>query len=421
MKKKALIINDVLMIPKVLENKVHSLNKEIEVVANQNYDEVYNTLKENSKEIFVAIFDINIENLDNDKIITLLSYSDIPTIILSKEEDDNIKDKHRDFIIEFVKKRSLDSLDYIAKKIENLYLNSKNHILLIEDNEEYLEKMTNVLKYLNINILVAKTGKNAFEYLEENKFHINLIITEDTLIDMKSTEFIHQVRKIKSKDEVGIIVLTEQKNNQELICDSFRHGANDFMSKDFIKEEFILRLNNVIELLYLFNKNKEIANKDFLTGAYNRRFFFDTAQTIVGKNKRKKQKILTAIFDIDFFKKINDKYGHAIGDKALKEFHKILKDNTRDSDIIARIGGEEFIILLEDISFENAKKLLEKLRYKVEDHHIKLNETEFINMTVSIGAVYKNVNDIHVAMKKADDLLYVSKEEGRNQVNLIEE
>jgi diguanylate cyclase (GGDEF)-like protein len=162
-----------------------------------------------------------------------------------------------------------------------------------------------------------------------------------------------------------------------------------------------------------------MASRDFLTGSYNRRFFFESGKAIFAKAKRKQEKIAAAMLDIDKFKNVNDTYGHDAGDVAIQEIAVILNKNLRASDLVARFGGEEYCILLEDIKLEDLKKLFEKIRAAFESNVITAGKVSF-SYTVSIGIFYGLEDTLDEMVKKADEGLYFCKENGRNQVHIIE-
>jgi len=155
-----------------------------------------------------------------------------------------------------------------------------------------------------------------------------------------------------------------------------------------------------------------------MTGAYNRRYFYTTGTSIFDKAKRAKRDVAIATIDIDKFKNINDTYGHDIGDVCIINVVKVLKKNLRTSDLLSRFGGEEFVVLLENITLENTQKLFEKIRETFENNIIKANNYT-INFTVSIGISYGIKEDLDAMIKISDDGLYFCKENGRNQVKII--
>ncbi|WP_204665113.1 diguanylate cyclase [Fusibacter tunisiensis] len=157
----------------------------------------------------------------------------------------------------------------------------------------------------------------------------------------------------------------------------------------------------------------ELALRDQLTGIYNRLSFFEFAEKEVAKCKRTKKPMHLLMFDIDFFKKVNDTFGHAKGDLVLREISGLVQSSIRSYDILGRYGGEEFMVLMPDIDCENAKDVAERIRLEIECH-----EFEGVGrVTVSIGlAQYTSPESIESLIDRADQALYVAKETGRNRV-----
>lgn len=162
----------------------------------------------------------------------------------------------------------------------------------------------------------------------------------------------------------------------------------------------------------------DLSNKDYLTKTYNRRYFDDYARKIIELARRNQQNISVIAVDIDRFKKINDTFGHSVGDEVLIAVSNILKTHIRQSDIAARFGGEEFVILLYNSNLEEATKVAEKIRVLIENTIIRIGKEE-VNITASFGVATLNSEkneDIYITLQRADDLLYLAKKHGRNLV-----
>ena len=171
------------------------------------------------------------------------------------------------------------------------------------------------------------------------------------------------------------------------------------------------------------NKLKELANKDPLTNLYNRRYFHEIAENIIAIEKRKKNALSVIMVDIDKFKEVNDTYGHSVGDDAIKFLSNKLTLNTRESDIVARFGGEEFVVVLTNTPKEHALLIAETIRKDVEESSYSsafLNDSNTaLKLTVSIGVdefCHDKDATISEALNRADKALYLAKESGRNRV-----
>ena len=197
-----------------------------------------------------------------------------------------------------------------------------------------------------------------------------------------------------------------------------KNGANDFIAKPFVKEELICRVNNTIEAMENINQIADFANKDFLTGVYNRRYFYENMNEYVAYAEEHMEPYVVAMLDIDHFKKINDTHGHNSGDKVLKTLAKKLIDETKGDDLIARFGGEEFCIILKDISNEDAVKFFVNLRANIANCKVQLKK-EQISFTVSIGVAFSRSDyRLDELLELANEALYRAKENGRNRVEI---
>ncbi|MDE3270924.1 sensor domain-containing diguanylate cyclase [Pseudoalteromonas sp. G4] len=161
----------------------------------------------------------------------------------------------------------------------------------------------------------------------------------------------------------------------------------------------------------------KLAVTDPLTQIYNRRGFFKTANKVFSQYLRHQGNCAMLLLDLDKFKSVNDKYGHATGDEVIKATAKILTLYTRDSDIVGRIGGEEFVVFLPMSNLESAVALAQRIRQGVEKQILSCDE-HMVEFTVSIGvsALQKEDQHIEALLKRADKALYIAKESGRNQV-----
>jgi len=186
--------------------------------------------------------------------------------------------------------------------------------------------------------------------------------------------------------------------------------------KIFKAESYIKHSLSVIETKRLMNTLRESSLVDGLTGLYNRRFLQDHSNQIIASTLRRKKQISLLMCDMDYFKQVNDKYGHDIGDSVLKETSHILKKCVRESDIVIRFGGEEFLILLIDTEVNYGVKVAEKIRLSVEEFNFKTTDG-ILKKTISMGIsdFPHDTDGFWQAIKFADVALYKAKESGRNR------
>jgi len=166
---------------------------------------------------------------------------------------------------------------------------------------------------------------------------------------------------------------------------------------------------------------EKLANKDGLTGLMNRRHFMQSAEVELQRAQRYRRPVTVAMADLDFFKKLNDTYGHAAGDAVLRAFADLVQDTLRQSDLVCRYGGEEFAFLFPEIGPAETEKLADRLRIRCADMAVPLPDGRSVKATVSIGLADASECPIDIAFKRADEALYEAKHLGRNRVVLAGE
>ncbi|WP_035053231.1 sensor domain-containing diguanylate cyclase [Andreprevotia chitinilytica] len=184
----------------------------------------------------------------------------------------------------------------------------------------------------------------------------------------------------------------------------------------------VLGLVDITERKRLEEELKRRATTDSLSGLFNRAHFMETANQELGRAQRYRRPLSLLMVDIDFFKRINDTYGHDVGDKAIQALARICKATLRDVDLVARMGGEEFAALLPETNLIDAVSVAERLRIAIEAHSITTDEGQEVRFTSSIGVTELREDDplVDDLLKRADKALYYSKHHGRNQVSVAE-
>jgi diguanylate cyclase (GGDEF)-like protein len=205
---------------------------------------------------------------------------------------------------------------------------------------------------------------------------------------------------------------------------SLYYGGQAYSNKYIWIVNFLTQGSVLIIVGLLLDKlndalKRERANSriDYLTGLANSRSFFEKASSVLTLCNRNKRPVTLAYVDLDNFKYANDAFGHLHGDSLLRKAAEIFHEVLRTSDVIARMGGDEFAILLPETSDRGARAVLEKVRQQLEQSP----DFQICSVTVSIGAISyaKAPPDIHIMIKAADDLMYKAKQTGKNRVSVI--
>jgi len=306
--------------------------------------------------------------------------------------------------------------------------NDKMHVLIVDDNPQNLKVLGNVLKQnTSYSLAFAMNGEEALEYIQKKL--PDMILLDVMMPGLDGFQVCEALSKEAEVADIPVIFITA-KSEPEDIIKGFKVGGVDYVTKPFNEAELLMRINTHMELKksrdMLELKNKELteayekieylALTDTLTGIANRRNITTLMGKEVSRSKRNGATFSMIMCDIDFFKNVNDTYGHDTGDYVLCEVADIIQNNIRHQDIVARWGGEEFLVVLPETRVEDATSVAEKLRRTIEEKEMEFGEYKFkVTMTFGVS-VYESELGIEKSIKKADDALYDGKQNGRNKV-----
>jgi len=363
---------------------------------------------------FLALLDLKLPDDSDGEVVDYVLSKDTKVIVLSGNIDKEFRMKmlEKD-IIDYINKSGVHDLHYVVQSIQRLQKNQLHKVLVVDDSILFRKQMFKMLENLLFTVFTAKHGEEALEIIAEHP-DISLVITDYHMPKMDGFKLTQEIRQIYKKEDLSIIALSSNSDS-EINAMFLKHGANDYITKPFSKEEFSCRINNIVEALENLNIVTNNANRDFLTGLYNRRYFFTNMNEYI-ENNEEQQNYAIAMVDIDFFKKINDTHGHDNGDKVIVALANILTSNTNQHDIVSRFGGEEFCIILKDIDKNKAEDILNRLRETVENTMVYTDKNEKISFTISTGAVMNSEKSLNDSIVDADAMLYQAKETGRNKV-----
>ena len=363
----------------------------------------FEELKKLKKEYDLYIVDYILPDTKEDEHIEYLVNLNKKVILMTKFEREFPKKKWNEKIVDFIIKEDISVINYLVKLVKRLYKNQFINVLIVDDSKFVLDYEEKILKLLNLAVFKAKNGKEALDILKEK--NINFIVTDIEMPIVDGVELVKEVRKVKNIDELLILVLSSM-SNMDLAFKVLKLGANDFIKKPFEKEEFIIRVNNLLEIYDYLVEYKTSSFIDGLTNVYNR-FYLEHNVDKLFKMYPKKTIVM---IDIDFFKKINDTYGHQTGDKVLKYFASFIKNNIRKNDILIRYGGEEFLIFMPNTTAAEAYIVMMKLKKLLEN-----DKNKPINFTFSAG-ISDEGDTLAEMISIADKRLYIAKKEGRNRI-----
>ena len=413
MSEKILVVEDNKTLAKLISKKIqHALEMEVDVA----YSLAEAKLFLARYKYFITLLDINLPDAPNGEVVDYALSKKNHIIVLSaninKEFRQKILQKN---IIDYVNKGGAGDINYIIQSIERLRKNRQHKVLVVDDSMVFRKQMQNMLENLFFEVITVAHGEEALGMLQA-KPDISLVLTDYNMPVMNGLELTYEIRQTYSKDELCILALSGNEDT-EVSALFLKHGANDYIKKPFSKEEFSCRVNNSIEALENIQMIMNYANRDYLTGLYNRRYFYSTMSEYIEDVKLSGEQFAVAMIDIDHFKNVNDTYGHDIGDKVIVTVADILRSSTSPRDLVSRFGGEEFCVVLKNINRYSAQDILTRIHTEVANYSLQIDKERVVNFTISIGAVlYQDGESLDDAINEADMLLYKAKKEGRNRL-----
>jgi diguanylate cyclase (GGDEF)-like protein len=288
--------------------------------------------------------------------------------------------------------------------------NEKAVILIVDDVRINLQTLAHILKD-DYTIKVAQGGAEALELVSQDPIP-DLILLDVGMPEISGYDVCKILRDNIHTVDIPIIFVTGKDSVQEEEY-GLSLGAVDYITKPIRPLIVKARVKTHITLKRQRDLLKTMAVRDQLTGLYNRHYLTDALMKKVARANRHNDPLSIIIVDIDHFKNVNDVHGHLAGDDVLKEVAAVIGGTARREDIAARFGGEEFILVLENCTLEDAALKAEGLRKRIED--LKPNA---LNITASFGVAKLSgeINTCTLLFDSADKALYAAKEAGRNRV-----
>ena len=301
-------------------------------------------------------------------------------------------------------------------------------ILIIDDSENQRKQIHEILleRSMGSSFHEASDGLQGIKMLVEKE--VDLILCDLEMPGFDGFKFLAAKNNIEKERDVPVIMLTGSDSAKNKIK-GLEQGASDYLIKPFDPEELIARVRVHLKIKYLQDelkksndKLRDLANTDPLTGLSNRRVLMDELVKEFERAKRLNKSFCFLMLDIDFFKKINDTFGHQSGDEVLKKLAQTIREQIRPYDLGARFGGEEFAIILPETDAKTSLSVAERLRSVIAGLSFE-GALEGYQVTTSIGAslfINENYESKDDFIHAADQALYKAKESGRNRVILAE-
>lgn len=307
-------------------------------------------------------------------------------------------------------------------------------ILIADDDADSARLLKKQLTHAGHTVRTASSGKAALQIALEANPH--LLITDWLMPEMDGLELCRSLRKTRLGQQMYIIVLTSLSEDGSIVK-AFRAGADDYIEKPVKMDIVLARIRGgqrvyqlqqaiqheqqenrrILSELAIANQHLEqAALTDPLTGVPNRRYATNRLEQEWATSVRILTPLSCILVDIDHFKKINDQYGHDVGDKVLCQVAQTMRSAARAGDEVCRIGGEEFLVICDNTSLNSAQATAERLRLAIENLRIQVDEIEH-KVTISLGIASRQEEDLTVddLLKAADRGVYAAKAQGRNR------
>ena len=373
-------------------------------------------LAEHPDQYLVAVVDLNLPDATDGEAVDLVLGYGIATVVLTGSMDNDTHERiSAKPIVDYVTKQSPGSISIVQKSVLHTLRNMKCKVLVVESDPAHRAYLKNILLTQRLEVIEAESAAKALLQIEQHG-EISVVVTAYEMPEMDGVNLCMKLRANFSSSKLAIIGITKSANDFSGVR-FFKAGADDIIHKPFLVEEFVSRINARLDYLDSLRIIQEQANRDYLTKLYNRRYLYEMGNILFSNAKRNSIQLMVAMVDIDFFKRINDTYGHDVGDMAIVAVAQAIAKSFRTTDIVARMGGEEFCVV--SVNNNAPVETMNRLRQNIEALAIPLNETESIHLTVSIGITMTLANTLDEMINKSDEALYKAKQNGRNQVILL--
>ena len=293
-------------------------------------------------------------------------------------------------------------------------------VLVVDDSEDNAKLLEYDLNDDGFDVLMALSGDECITTAATKR--PDLILLDMRMPGLNGLETLDKLKGFPETADIPVIIISATSADDTIIK-ALDLGASDYVSKPVVypilaaRMRTALRVKQATRELEIVNQElRRLATTDPLTRLSNRRHFFSLAHAEFSKAQRHKRPLSIIMMDVDEFKQINDTYGHAAGDRALDILADCCREAVRESDVVGRIGGEEFAICCPDADLAGASAIAERIRATCEHRTIRYDQSQF-NFTVSLGVTSRTAHDacFEDMLNRADQLLYQAKNKGRNR------
>lgn len=298
-------------------------------------------------------------------------------------------------------------------------------ILVVEDNKIDTVNLNDILSQDDHDLTFIGDGEQALK--EGTKGRYDLIIISLGLRDYDPLRLVSHLRADNRTRQAQILMVSED-DEMKRVAKALDIGINDYIVRPVDQNELLARVRAQVRrrryqdrLRDNYERNLALALTDDLTGLYNRRYLEGHLGSIMIRVREERARVSILMLDLDFFKEVNDTYGHAVGDIVLRTVAQRIQHSVRNFDLVARFGGEEFVVLMPEASKDIAMMVAERLRSKISSEPFDIGSDRQVQLSASIGV--SEISDTDTpdqALNRADEAMYVAKKNGRNQIHFAE-
>lgn len=365
----------------------------------------------------IAVVDLNLPDAPHGEALDWTVSHGIPTIVFTGSFDAATRTRIMEReVFDYVLKDSEFALGNLVGSVKRALTNKATRILVVDDMTTTRRLLGQMLTSQQYSVVEVGSGADALKMLEQDQ-EIRLVVSDYNMPDMDGYELARRIRRRYPAEQVRVIGISSS-TDRTTSAGFLKAGAHDFISRPFVLEELQCRIASNAETLLRMRQLHDLAWRDYLTGLFNRRYFFERGPKLVAEAQRANQPTCVAILDIDHFKLLNDQHGHDAGDDALRIFAGHLGEAFEGRPhLLARLGGEEFALLLPGMSESAAAALIEEIRIGIAGLGMPVGNLN-LGLTVSIGLAEMSPGDsLDLALRKADRALYAAKQAGRNRLS----
>lgn len=411
MQRTILLVEDSNLVTKVMKRLVAEADL-FEADFAGNLAQAQDLIEQNPQKYFAAVVDLNLPDAPQGEVVDLVLSHKIPTLVLTATFDEQRKDELiKKGIVDYVVKENRYSYSYALKLMIRLYRNHEIKIMVVDDSLVARKQAANLLRKYLFQVVEVDGAKSAIRALIDQP-DIKMVITDYHMPEIDGFELVKLLRGKYEKQDLTIIGLSGE-GNASLSARFIKIGANDFLRKPFNQEEFYCRIINNIEAMEAVALIRDAANRDYLTGLYNRPHFYQLSTEKIQQCQQEQSSYALAIVEIDDFQEFNNCFSE-YGDVVLIKFAKALQSKFSQF-FTARLNGTQLTVFLWGLTLAECESFMNHFREKIKEVTIDTGEGEQ-RLSVSIGLAYSTEANVRSMLETCDDLIERAHEAGKDLV-----